>query len=201
MEQPDSLHLIAAAQAGKADALDQLLRRHLPDLRVFVRAKSGEALRHQESCSDLVQTVCREALANLDGYEWRGEGTFRHWLFSLAMNKLRNRADHYAAARRDVGRTVPGEGTASQPGILAAAAARDGTPSQQAIGREAVAKFETCLDGLPELDREVILLARVVGLSHLEIAAELGIAEGAVRTRLSRALARLATLMAAAGPS
>jgi DNA-directed RNA polymerase specialized sigma24 family protein len=42
----------------------------------------------------------------------------------------------------------------------------------------------------------VILMARVIGMSHAEIAAELGIAEGAVRTRLSRALARLATRMA-----
>ncbi|MBL8756257.1 MAG: RNA polymerase sigma factor [Planctomycetes bacterium] len=187
---PDSQHLVAAAHRGDRDALDALLRRHLADLRVFVRAKSGPVLREQESCSDLVQTVCREALQSLDQYEWRGEGSFRRWLFTLAMNKLRNRADFHAAERRDAARVV---GADSVLGGVAAGFA----PSQHAIGNEAAARFEVCLDRLDPDQRDVILMARVVGMEHREIATELGIAEGAVRTRLSRALARLATLMSA----
>ena len=46
---------------------------------------------------------------------------------------------------------------------------------------------------LPPDWREVILLARVRGLSHAEIARTLGRTESATRTLLSRALARLAT--------
>lgn len=187
---PDSQHLFAAVHRGDAAALDALLRRHLPDLRVFVRAKSGPRLRAQESCSDLVQTVCREALQSVEHYEWRGEGSFRRWLFTLAMNKLRNRADYHAAERRDAARVVAGGDVVGEtPGGFG--------PSQHAIAGEANAKFEASLDRLDEDHREVILMARVIGMSHQEIAAELGIAEGAVRTRLSRALSRLATLMAA----
>lgn len=187
---PDSQYLVAAVHRGDATALDALLRRHLPDLRVFVRAKSGPQLRAQESCSDLVQTVCREALQSVERYEWRGEGSFRRWLFTVAMNKLRNRADYHAAERRDAARVVAGtEALSETPGGLG--------PSQHAIASEATAKFEASLDRLEEDQREVILMARVIGMTHAEIAAELGIAEGAVRTRLSRAMARLATLMAA----
>jgi RNA polymerase sigma factor (sigma-70 family) len=187
---PDSQHLVAAVHRGDAAALDALLLRHLPDLLVFVRAKSGPRLRAMESCSDLVQTVCREALQSVERYEWRGEGSFRRWLFTLAMNKLRNRADYHAAERRDAGRIVAGsDAIDARPGGCG--------PSQHAIAGEVNATFEAALDRLGEDQREVILLARVVGMSHAEIAAELGIAEGAVRTRLSRALARLATLMAA----
>jgi RNA polymerase sigma-70 factor (ECF subfamily) len=187
---PDSQYLVAAVHRGDAAALDALLRRHLPDLMVFVRAKSGPRLRAQESCSDLVQTVCREALQSVEHYEWRGEGSFRRWLFTLAMNKLRNRADYYAAERRDAARVVAGsDAVDATPGGFG--------PSQHAIAGEANAKFEAALDRLDEDQREVVLMARVIGMSHAEIAAELGIHEGAVRTRLSRALARLATLMAA----
>lgn len=186
---PESQYLVAAVQRGDAAALDALLRRHLPDLRVFVRAKSGPQLRAQESCSDLVQTVCREALQSVERYEWRGEGSFRRWLFTVALNKLRNRADYHAAARRDTGRVVAGNDFVGEtPGGFG--------PSQHAIAAEAAAKFEASLDRLEEDQREVILMARVIGMSHAEIAAELGLAEGAVRTRLSRAMAKLATLMA-----
>lgn len=187
---PDSQYLVAAVHRGDAAALDALLRRHLPDLRVFVRAKSSPQLRAQESCSDLVQTVCREVLQSVERYEWRGEGSFRRWLFTLALNKLRNRADYHAAERRDADRVIAGtDAVGETPGGFG--------PSQHAIAEEAAAKFESSLDRLEEDQREVILMARVIGMSHTEIAAELGLAEGAVRTRLSRAMARLATLMAA----
>ncbi len=187
---PDSQHLVAAVHRGDTAALDALLRRHLPDLMVFVRANSGPRLRAQESCSDLVQTVCREALQSVVNYEWRGEGSFRRWLFTVAMNKLRNRADFHAADRRDAARVIAStDAVGETPGGFG--------PSQHAIASEVSAKFEAGLDRLDEDQREVILMARVIGMSHAEIAAELGIAEGAVRVRLSRALARLATLMAA----
>ncbi|MBL8723572.1 MAG: RNA polymerase sigma factor [Planctomycetes bacterium] len=187
---PDSQYLVAAVHRGDAAALEALLRRHLPDLRVFVRAKSSPQLRAQESCSDLVQTVCREVLQSVESYEWRGEGSFRRWLFTLALNKLRNRADYHAAERRDAARVVGGDEVVGEtPGGFG--------PSQHAIAAEAAAKLEASLDRLDEDQREVILMARVIGMSHGEIAAETGLTEGAVRTRLSRAMARLATLMAA----
>ena len=46
---------------------------------------------------------------------------------------------------------------------------------------------------LPDDQREVILLARVVGLPHAIVAQEMGRTPAATRTLLSRALARLAT--------
>ena len=50
----------------------------------------------------------------------------------------------------------------------------------------------SAFDRLPEAHREVIVLAKVMGLSRGEIAAQMGRTEIAVRTLLSRALAQLA---------
>lgn len=183
------MHLVQQAQSGDAAAMEQLLHRHLGELRAFVRAKSSRVIRQQESCSDLVQTVCREVLGGIGGYEWRGEGSFRSWLFGVAVNKIRNRADFYAAERRDPAREERGVDE------LRDAYATICGPSQDAIAMEAVEKFEAALDRLSPDHREVILLARMVGLSHKEIAEELGIELVTVRTRLARGLSKLAKLM------
>ena len=57
--------------------------------------------------------------------------------------------------------------------------------------------MEAALDRIREDYREIILLARVTGLSHREIAEKLGKSEGAVRMLLHRALGRLAAAMQA----
>ena len=63
------------------------------------------------------------------------------------------------------------------------------------MAREELERIESAFDRLPEEYREVITLARIAGLSRAEIAERMGRREGAVRTLLSRALARLAELL------
>ena len=157
MHDQDSQFLVAAAQDGDKPAVEALLDRHLPGLRAFVRAKSGPTIRAKESCSDLVQTVCLEVLHGIDTYEWRGEGSFRHWLFTLAIHKIHNRADHWGAARRDAKREVLASAT---HGALANAYASVFGPSAHAMANETMARLESSLDTLPEDSREVVVLSR-----------------------------------------
>jgi RNA polymerase sigma-70 factor (ECF subfamily) len=63
------------------------------------------------------------------------------------------------------------------------------------MAKEAVERIEAALDALPEDYREVITLAKLVGLSRAEIGEVMGRSEGAVRTLLFRAQARLAELL------
>ena len=53
-------------------------------------------------------------------------------------------------------------------------------------------RVETAFGRLDADKQEVILMHRLMGLSHAQIAAELGKSEVAVRSMLSRALAELA---------
>jgi RNA polymerase sigma factor (sigma-70 family) len=73
------------------------------------------------------------------------------------------------------------------------------TPSRAAVAREELARLELAIGKLPEEMREVIILAKIVGLSRTAIADELSKSEGAVRMILHRGLARLADDMAREG--
>ena len=183
--------LLGRARGGDPAAADALLRRHLEPLRAFVRLRTGPSLRARESCSDLVQSACREALGELGGLECRDEGAFRAWLCAVALNKIRHRAEYFGAARRSADHEVPRDVEGGERALLDAYRPVF-TPSHHAAAREEIERLERAFDRLGEDDREVILQARLLGRGHREIAGELGKSEAAVRKSLSRALARLA---------
>lgn len=184
--------LVRWAQAADRDALGVLVERHLPEIRAYVRLNAGRIVRIRESCSDLVQTVCKDVLANLGQFEWRGEQSFKSWLFVAVLNKIRMHERHWQAERRDPAREVRADATNTPP---LEAYRTVFTPSQQASAREELERVEAAFDEMPPDYREVITLSRICGLSHEEIAERLGRTPGATKTLLSRAVARLTTIL------
>jgi RNA polymerase sigma-70 factor (ECF subfamily) len=69
---------------------------------------------------------------------------------------------------------------------------RTTTPSVIACRKEALDKLEQALDKLKPEYKQVVVLKRIEGLSHAEIAERLGKNTGAVRMLLARAMAALA---------
>lgn len=176
-----------------AEALERMRSR----LTAFVRVHVDATVRAHESCSDIVQSVCREVLANRDRITFQGDEAFRAWLFTWALNKIRDRQCHWLAQKRDVRREQPvADGSVHDALVHYQTFA---TPSREAMLHEQVERIEAAFDRLPPQYREVISLARIAGLSHAEIAAQLGSTPGAVRTQLNRALVRLATELDAVG--
>ena len=182
--------LVARATTGEATALEALVERHLPDLVTFVRARAGARLRAREETLDLALSACREVLVDVAEQSHLDEAGFRHWLFLAAERKIADKGRYYGRERREQQRTerLPDASTLGP-------AAAGPSPSREAAGREDWALAEAALAELPGDYRDVILLTRVVGLSHAEAAARLGRNEGATRMLLSRALARLARSM------
>jgi RNA polymerase sigma-70 factor (ECF subfamily) len=183
--------LVHDASRGDAAALDALFQRHLPGLLAYVRLHAGAGLREQESSLDVVQSACREVLADVRAGAQLDEPHFRQWLFTAAERKLIDRARYHARAKRDVGRNVPLEVDA-ETRLLGAGCASLLTPSHVAQANEELERLQRAFVELPGDYREVITLARIVGLPHAAIAAQLDKSEGAVRILLHRALARLA---------
>jgi RNA polymerase sigma-70 factor (ECF subfamily) len=172
-----------------------MLQRNLPRLRAYVRLKSGRLVRARESCSDLVQSICREVLEDMPELDFASEAAFRSWLYEAAHRKINDRARYWGAAKREAVREWPGAEMAEAE--LARAYGSLLTPSRDAIAREQLERVERALDALPEHYREVILLARILGHSHAEIAVKLSRSESAVRTLLCRAVAELSEALAA----
>jgi RNA polymerase sigma-70 factor (ECF subfamily) len=182
--------LLRAASQHDAAAVGTLLQQHLPALRAFVRLKAGPSLLAKESCSDLAQSVCRDVLENADRFRFGGEPEFRKWLFTTAMRKISDRAEHWRAGKRDAGKERGGLDEEELRGFAGIY-----SPSGQAQAREELQRVEAAFGRLAPEKQEVILMARLMGLSHSQIAQELGKTEVAVRSILSRALAELSACL------
>jgi RNA polymerase sigma-70 factor (ECF subfamily) len=183
--------LVAAAARQDRGAIEQLLVRNLAGLEAFVRLRMGPGLRGLLTAPDLVQSVCREALEDLRGFEFRGEAPFRHWLFQRAENKLREKHRFHHAGKRDVGKAAPlPDATTALPAYQTLV-----TPSRDCEAREQLRRIEAAFDQLPADYREAITLHKLCGLSHAEIAAQMQKSEGAVRNLVYRGMSRLALLV------
>jgi RNA polymerase sigma factor (sigma-70 family) len=185
--------LLDRVSRGDRRAIDDLLVEHLQPLHAFVRLRAGDALAGRESTVDLVQSVCRELLANAGDYTYRGEAAFKNWLFTAATNKIVDRNRFHRRARRDVGREARVGDDATD---LLESYATLATPSRVLMGREQAERIEVAFGKLLPQYREVITLSRIARLTHAEIAAETGRTEVAVRGLMARGMARLSALLA-----
>lgn len=107
-----------------------------------------------------------------------GTGQFRSWLFAIAHNEVVN---VYRAQARHPMSPMPGELDLVDP---------HPTPEQLALASDDQRNLWQLLQGLPQRSREVVEL-RLSGFTSQEIAAILGISDGAVRQAQSRALDQL----------
>jgi RNA polymerase sigma-70 factor (ECF subfamily) len=117
---------------------------------------------------------------------FRAGAPFRPWLLRIVANEARNR--RVAASRRStlalrVAETAPMFDPAPAPEAVALAGERRAALLQ-------------ALDGLREEDRLIIAYRYFLDLAETEMAEMLGCPRGTVKSRLSRALARLRTVLA-----
>lgn len=192
-EPGDPAQLYERAAGGDGAAFDALLERYLPQLHAFVHVRLGPALRGRETSMDVVQSVCRQLLAARERFAFQGEDRFRGWLFTAALNKIRDKGRFH---RLGVGAAAPARHAPAAPSV---AAAYFLTPSREVAGKETGQALEDALAALSEEHREVITLARIAGLPHRVIAELMDRSDEAVRQLLGRALVRLARELRARG--
>src|SRR5262245_6476294 len=195
---PDTEQLLHQAAQGDGAARQQLLERYRPRLRRMVALRLDRRLAARLDPSDLGQESLAEAARQLSDYLRQRPLPFYPWLRQIAWLRLVDvHRRHVRAGKRSVLREereppLPDESVLD---LAARLFARSGSPSARLREKELRDRLRTALDELGERDREVIVLRYLEDLSVAEIAAVLGLTEGAVKMRQLRALERLRALL------
>ena len=186
--------LLSRTAAGDGDAFAELVGRHERRLLALCERVLGDP----EEARDAAQEVFLKAYRHAGTAEPRGE--LFTWLYRIALNHCFNRLRRRKLARFfSLDRPAAGAGEAEKP-AFDPADERAGAESEL-LARERWRRTRAAIDRLPENQRAVLLLARFEGLSQRQIAETLGVSEGAVESRLVRAMRRLRELEPAAQES
>jgi len=190
---PDDLQLIAALRAGDEAAFAALVRMYDRSLRRFARMfVSTDAL-----ADDVVSEVWLAVLTGLDRFE--GRSSLRTWIFRIASNIAKTRG---VRESRSVPLSSLGGGDEDGPTVDPSRFAKQGWwtgPLQSwnadaariALDDEAMARIRAEIDRLPEVQRMVITLRDVQGLSSDEVCDLLDLTPGNQRVILHRARAKV----------
>ena len=199
---PDSTitgRLLGRAAAGDSSAIDELLTRHRAALLEFVELHLFPTVRGRIDSSDVVQEAQADMARRLNDFLAHQAMPFHLWARQITYDRLRDlHRRHVRQASRSVGReqALPDQSSL----LLAKPFLSSGpSPSQEAESRELAEQVKRALAGLPEADREMLLLRNVDGLPFAEIGSLLGIDPAAARKRFGRAVLRLRNILAKAG--
>ncbi|HEY3257566.1 MAG TPA: sigma-70 family RNA polymerase sigma factor [Gemmatimonadaceae bacterium] len=159
--------LIGRAQNGDVDAFELIYNEHSGRVYALcLRLMGGD----QTAATELMQDVFVRAWKNLETF--RGESAFSSWLHRLAVNAM---LENTRSDKRRVARVLPMEDT-SQIGAFA-----PGDSPELRID------LERAIARLPAGARTAFVLHDIEGFQHQEIAEQLGIAVGTVKSQLHRA--------------
>lgn len=171
--------LVERAKQGDGDAYGELVIRYQGIALRTAMLITGSHAEAEEVAQDAFVKAFR-ALAR-----FRPGASFRPWLLRIVANEAINRRK--ATGRRPTVELTP---AFDRPGPDDAA-----SPEAAALASEQRTFVLRGLQRLREEDRLVISYRYLLDLSEAEMAEALGVARGTVKSRLSRALARLREVM------
>ncbi len=172
---PPDPELVAAWRDGDELAARCLVQRHAAALGRYLAAAGAGG----SDVEDMIQDTFFRAFRGLDG--WRGEGSFRGWLFRIAGNLMKDRF------RQNKGRVFLDVDEHDLAGPA--------DPSTELAADETGRQLQAGLVKLSPMQREVFLLRVQQGLEYTDIATALGSTPGAARVHYHHAVKRLKELL------
>ena len=171
MKEADDDVLVTAARGGSSDAFGALVHRyHVPVVRLAYRLT-----RDADEAKDIAQDAFMRAYLRIESL--RPERPFSRWIFVIAKNasldalRRRKRAETAALAEAGAGDEV--------------------SPEEVVLRNDDAVRLHRALEELPPKYRNVLERYYLLDQRYREIAFELGIPLGTVKTLISRAKRRL----------
>ncbi|MPZ20465.1 MAG: sigma-70 family RNA polymerase sigma factor [Luteitalea sp.] len=185
-EVESTVDLLARFRAGDRSAVDALFQRYLPPLRRWARGRLPRFARDLLETEDVVQETMVHAFRRLDQFEFRHDGALHAYLRQAVVNRIRDEVRK--AQRRPLSQELDTHDHEDQ-GV---------SPLEEAIGQEALERYEQALGRLRDEDRQAVVLRVELGLAYAEVAQGLGKnSADAARMAVARALIKLAAEMEA----
>ena len=171
------------ARAGDTGAFEALVLRYQTRIVNYASAVVHDA----GIAEDVAQETFVRAWRGLDRF--RGESSFKTWLYRIATNVARTHLDRRGRQARTADRSLDDEAETLQAGDVPSAAPDAET---SLVRREAI---DRALGELPEELRVALVLRDVEGLDYKEIAGVTGAPMGTVESRIFRARRHMRTLL------
>lgn len=178
-----TIELVRQARAGGADALNRLFARCLPQLRRWASGRLPRWNRDLLDTDNLVQETIIRTVKHIATFEPRHDGALQAYLRQAVMNRIRDeiRRSGRAPASAELDENQPDRGA---------------SPLDEAIGVEAVERYEAALARLRPEEREAIVAKIEMDGTYQSVAQALGKrSPDAARMAVGRALLRLAEEM------
>jgi RNA polymerase sigma factor (sigma-70 family) len=187
--QASDADLVRAALGGAREPFAELVRRHQRTATVLAARLLGS----DDLARDAVQEAAVTAMTGLD--RLRSADRFGPWFCGIALNVSRRWLRQLRAERPDADpdRAVAGAGAGAD---RSAVASNGAGPDELAELADLADRVRAAIAALADGQREAVFLFYLQGLSHREVAAELGVSVGAVKSRLHQARAALAPRLA-----
>jgi RNA polymerase sigma-70 factor (ECF subfamily) len=183
--------ILARVAAGEAELFARLVERHQGRLLRLCQRLLGNAEEAQEAAQETFLKAYRQAGA------YRPRGKVYTWLYRIATNHCLNQLRRRRIVRfLSLGQMGGGDEEEDREFDPPA----DGVDPEQALAaRRRWLETRRAIDRLPPGQRSVLVLAKFEGLSYRQIAEVLEITEGAVESRLFRAMRHLEAAQEATG--
>jgi RNA polymerase sigma-70 factor (ECF subfamily) len=191
--------LLTQARAGDLAARQKLLLRHHPELLRLIRADLPARLRAVLDPEDVLQEVYVSLLGSFDSFSGADLNTLRHWLQTVARNKVREiRRRQLEAAKRGAGRErqrFSGRFSQASAPLAAVLEAHMTSVSGKAVRIEALDSLAAALAMLPTHYREVLELRYLLGMTVDDVAQRTNRSRGSVLMISHRAKQQAAELI------
>ena len=178
----DDLALVERLQAGDHEALEAIVDLYSPKLYNVAQRILGESADTEEVLQDVFWTVFRKAKT------FQGNSRFSTWLYRLTVNEALGKIRRRKNRKREIEyqEYLPKFGDDGHHRVRPVVDWSD-TLDRSYAKQELQRVVQAALDGLKPLDRSVVVLSDLEGMSDKEIASMLHLTVSAVKTRLHRA--------------